>query len=252
MLANLPITLDFQPAHDLLRLGRDYDGGYLVSSADVIRTEMLISLGINDDWSFEEEFSEIKKVPIIAYDGSISAKYFFKRLMKYSLRFNRPKEIRKRYRTLINYKKFFDDEKNVHYQKFVGLNSSDPSYITLSDILKQVSSDKIFMKIDIEGSEYRLLDTLLEQSDRLTGVAIEFHDCDLNLAKIEEFIRSFDLKLVHVHANNFSPIRLDDKLPLTLELSFSKYADSFTKLILPHPFDMPNNPFRSEITLSIS
>jgi hypothetical protein len=107
------------------------------------------------------------------------------------------------------------------------------------------------MKIDIEGSEYRLLDTLLEQSDRLTGVAIEFHDCDLNLAKIEEFIRSFDLKLVHVHANNFSPIRLDDKLPLTLELSFSKYADSFTELILPHPFDMPNNPFRSEITLSI-
>jgi hypothetical protein len=61
MLANLPITLDFQPAHDLLRLGRDYDGGYLVSSADVIQTEMLISLGINDDWSFEEKFSEIKK-----------------------------------------------------------------------------------------------------------------------------------------------------------------------------------------------
>jgi hypothetical protein len=49
MLANLPITLDFQPAHDLLRLGRDYDGGYIVSSADVIQTEMLISLGINDD-----------------------------------------------------------------------------------------------------------------------------------------------------------------------------------------------------------
>jgi hypothetical protein len=77
MLANLPITLDFQPAHDLLRLGRDYDGGYLVSSADVIQTEMLISLGINDDWSFEEKFSEIKKSAYYCVRWQHQRKVFF-------------------------------------------------------------------------------------------------------------------------------------------------------------------------------
>ena len=59
--------------------------------------------------------------------------------------------------------------------------------------------------------------------------------------EIKNFINKFRLNLVHVHANNFSPIRLDDNLPLVLELTFSKYAKFSSNYSLPHKFDMLNN-----------
>ena len=58
---------------DLVRLGKDHDGGYLVNEQDVLNTEILISLGIGEDWSFEEEFTNIKGCSLIAYDGSLDA-----------------------------------------------------------------------------------------------------------------------------------------------------------------------------------
>ena len=42
--------------YDLIRIGRDNDGGYLVEKKSLENTQSLISLGISDDWSFEEQF----------------------------------------------------------------------------------------------------------------------------------------------------------------------------------------------------
>ena len=36
----------------LVRLGQDYDGGYIVNSRDIEKSDILISMGIKDDWSF--------------------------------------------------------------------------------------------------------------------------------------------------------------------------------------------------------
>ena len=107
------------------------------------------------------------------------------------------------------------------------------------------------MKIDIEGSEYRLLDTLILNQNRITGLVIEFHDCDLHLDVINKFIKSFDIKLAHIHANNFAPIRSNDMLPLSLELTFSKNCEFQKEGFLPHALDMPNDKNISEINLSI-
>ena len=140
---------------------------------------------------------------------------------------------------------------NTHIQKFVGLNSKNSTYCTLEDILEETASNDIFLKIDIEGSEYRLLTTLVDYASRITGLVIELHDCDLHLIKIEHFIKNFDIRLVHVHANNFGPIRSDDELPVTLELTFSRYSERGDEIDLPHRFDMPNNRFADEIKLKI-
>ena len=56
MKARLPNLFSIKQATDLIRIGRDYDGGYLVSKSDIEKTDVLIGLGINDDWSFEEDF----------------------------------------------------------------------------------------------------------------------------------------------------------------------------------------------------
>ena len=118
-------------------------------------------------------------------------------------------------------------------------------------MLNEADSQNIFLKIDIEGSEYRFLDDIIANEERITGMVLELHDCDIHLKKIQNFIKKLSLKLVHVHANNYAPIRASDGLPLALELSFSRYCETFCKPYLPHKLDMPNSKRSAEIQLII-
>ena len=133
----------------------------------------------------------------------------------------------------------------------MGINTNTSNYCTLSTILDSTKHKNIFLKIDIEGSEYRLLNTLILNQDRISGLVLEFHDCDLHINSIKSFIENFSLQLVHIHANNCAPIRLDDGLPLVLELTFSKYSKVLNETYLPHKFDMPNDKSRPEINIKI-
>ena len=90
MKAKLPKGLRFKTAKDLLRIGKNYDGGYLISSKDLHRSDFLISLGINDDWSFEKDFLNLNRVPLWAFDGSISLKKFFANIFIFMMRIDKP------------------------------------------------------------------------------------------------------------------------------------------------------------------
>ncbi len=252
MQAKLPRFFSFKSASDLVRIGRNNDGGYLVSRADIDKSDVLIGLGINDDWSFEEDFKKIKNVEIFAYDASINQFFFIKRFVKTLIEITKPRRAFQRLKTALRYRIFFSNPKNHHIQKFVGLNIESDAHCTLDSILNDIKYENIFFKIDIEGSEYRLLDTLISNQNRLTGLVLELHDCDLHLKTIENFIKQFDLKLVHIHANNCGPIRLDDGLPITLELTFSRYCETQNEPHLPHRLDMPNEPKKPEIQLMIA
>ena len=250
MNAKLPSFLNFQSATDLVRLGRDFDGGYLASQSDILNSDVLISLGINDDWSFEEDFIAIKDTEVFAYDASMSEKHFFK-YFKRSLRNLNFKFSLHWFKTWKNYKKFFSQKKVHHIKKFVGLNSSNEVYCTVSSIFNDIKQKNIFLKCDIEGWEYRFLDTLVKNQDRITGLVIEFHDFDIHIEKIRDFVKNFDLKIAHVHANNSVPIRLGDDLPLVMELTFSKYCKRSNSADLPHRLDMPTNKNTPEVNLVI-
>jgi hypothetical protein len=249
--ANLPNFFSFKSAHDLIRIGRKNDGGYLVSQSDISMSDVLISLGIGHDWSFEENFADKKNIEVFAYDASINQKYFFKEFIKSVLLLKNPKITIHYLRLFLNYKKFFTQPQNHHVRKFVGLNTKDNNYCTLSSVLDDKKYKNCFLKIDIEGSEYRLLNTLILNQDKISGLVIELHECDLHINVIKTFIQNFNLKLVHIHANNYAPIRLDDSLPLTLELTFSKYCKVLNETCLPHKFDMPNDKNKPEINLKI-
>jgi hypothetical protein len=210
MKAKLPNFFIFKSAKDLVRLGKSNDGGYLVSQSDIIKTDALIGLGICDDWSFEENFVKQKDVPVYAYDASINFKFWVKKTLAEIVK--NPFNLYP-LKKFISYKKFFKNDKK-HLKKFVGLNTNNNNHCTLSSILDELTYQNIFMKIDIEGSEYRLLDTLISNQNRITGLVIEFHDCDLYLDTIKRFIRNFDLKLAHIQANNITTIRSDDMLPI--------------------------------------
>lgn len=254
--ALLPNTINFKTTDDLIRVGREYDGGYLVSTADVKASDCLIGLGINDDWSFEEHFKSLNNVEVLAYDASVGSQVFLRRVIKSILRPHRLRTLLRSIRTLIKYKSFFNTKGVHHIEKFVGFDSIDAlpknhNFTHLRDIMNSLDKKSVFLKIDVEGAEYRFLQTLLEQSERISGCVIEFHDCELHLDIIEWFVNNFDLALIHVHANNFAPVCAKSKLPLVLELTFSKNGARQIVPVLPNAADMPNNPHELEIELSL-
>ena len=252
MKARLPHFFSIKQSTDLVRIGKDYDGGYLVSKSDIEQTDLLLGFGISDDWSFEEDFLNQKKVSIEAYDASVSERIFFRRLLGSTLRIYRFKRFLNSLNVLLKYRKFFSQPNVNHLQKFVGLNIKSEQYCTFMDVLNQNESKNIFLKIDIEGSEYRMLHDIVANEERITGLVLEFHDVDIHLNKIEKFINELSLNLVHVHANNFRPLREDDDLPLVLEVTFSKHSNVSTDYNLPHKLDMPNNKNGMEYELLIN
>jgi hypothetical protein len=78
--AVLPNELDFlRPivVPDLARFGNSADGGYVISAGILQNIDMLISFGVSNDWSLEEDLS--KRDPdllVHAYDHTISANNF--------------------------------------------------------------------------------------------------------------------------------------------------------------------------------
>ena len=120
----------------------------------------------------------------------------------------------------------------------------------LNEILeKKKELSPIFLKIDIEGSEYRILDEIIENQDLFTGIAIELHDVDLHLDKIEQFIKNLKMELVHIHPQNPAFVT-KDHIPTQIELTFAKNPEAIGPVAkIPHKLDQPANPSFKEIEL---
>jgi len=124
--------------------------------------------------------------------------------------------------------------------------------IGIDDIINKIPHKKIFFKIDIEGSEYEILDQLIKSKSRVSGIAIEFHDCDKNMGSINDFIKKIDMPLVHIHANNYDSVS-EIGIPKTIEITLSSNPSIIGKQSkLPHKFDMPNKYNKPEIILEFS
>ena len=257
MRAKLPKELKYKTTKNLKRLGREYDGGYLISEKDVANSDVLISFGICDDWSFEEDFIKLKNVPVIAYDGSIDSSVFVAKIIINSLRLNKPLKFSSKLKIFFSYLKFFRGSK-THISKFVSNESkinnkfNKSKYISIDEVLDNEKYNNVFLKVDIEGSEYRILNNIIQKQEKISGLAIEFHDCDLHLDKIIEFKSKFNLNIIHIHANNASPVNLKDEMPQTLEITFSKYSNPNVIPTYPHHLDMPNDSELEEIVLSFN
>jgi hypothetical protein len=234
----------FKPVanYELIRLGRSNDGGYLVGKNSINNSEHLISMGLDLDWSFEEDFKKKKKINIICFDNNLDKKFILKKIVIQIILIIFNQNLKYLISLIKNYINFNIFLKKVKYQK---------KEITYGDISKiQNNINNIFFKIDIEGSEYRILDELIKIKNKITGIVIEFHDIDLHLAKIENFINNIGLKLVHIHPNNFGGL---DKFgnPYLLELTFDKEPIVLNVVnTLPHKYDMKNNPDADDINLT--
>ncbi len=120
----------------------------------------------------------------------------------------------------------------------------------LKEIIKKNENinTPLFLKIDIEGSEYRVLPDIINYKNQIEAIIIEFHDVDLHLEKIVKFVKDLDFKITHIHGNNYE--RTVNNLPLVMEVTLEKnpdFKDEFSDL--PHKDDAPCNPKNQEIRL---
>ncbi|MDC0140618.1 hypothetical protein OAI72_00285 [bacterium] len=247
---HLPSFLKPYSSDKLIRFGRNNDGGYLIEKKSMLESDVLLSFGIDHDWSFEEEFYFRTNSLVHTYDGSVGPIFFIKKLkMRIQGLVTKPSkeyfEVSKFwFRLPLNFYKFFkilhSKKGPNHFEKFVG---NDEGYIAFKDTLKNIpkKSNKIFLKIDIEGDEYYLLDEIIEKSELFTALVIEFHTVNKNINKIENFISLFDLNLVHTHINNYGNIS-ENGIPEVIELTFSKFSNlDFIENDLPHKLDQSND-----------
>ena len=199
----------------LIRLGKDNDGGYCVPKKSVMNSDFLFSFGLNDDWSFEKDFiNKNSKTRVFVFDKSVTFTFWIKNFLKIiievlSLKKN-PISIFRFFYIFFDYLIFFRNSNVKHFKKNVIQknhnikNDNENSHISLKEILSKNNGNFFFLKIDIEGNEYRILEDIVENQTRLEGLVIEFHNSDLMEEKILAFSERLKLDLVHVHINNFA------------------------------------------------
>ena len=112
--------------------------------------------------------------------------------------------------------------------------------------------ENVFFKIDIEGSEYQILDQLVAMSHQITGLVIEFHEVDIYIDKIESFVNKFPLNLCHMHCNNYAPLT-ESSIPPSIEATFTKFGLEYNYVeSLPNPIDQPNKKDKEDYPISFS
>jgi len=205
----------YQSPYNKIRIGKEHDGGYVIADAP-IHYELLISAGIADDVSFEEEFIQKYNTPCIAFDGTIDT---------------------------------FPETKNITFiKKNIGTVNDDK---TTNLTMKQ---GKYFLKMDIEGAELswiRSLETLDYEQ-----IVIEFHfpfsyfDQSV-FKKLNE-----NHYLIHFHANNCCGVREHNNviIPNVFECTYLHKKYFKTPLLntecIPSLLDMKNVISNEEIYLN--
>lgn len=246
---------------DLIRVGPTNDGGYILTKEMIHKTKFLLSFGLSFDWDFEKDFQERtkEKIKIHAYDHTINIRSFQKYTLLVTIMTILKPWKKKNWKNIfkyISYKKFFDGTDNIHFQERVWW-SSDNNSSSIDKILERVDEENIFLKMDIELSEYRVINKILENHQKIVGMVIEFHDIDILYDLFFNIMENIKEKfnIIHIHGNNYGDIG-PRKIPNTLEITFEnkEIARTITKPS-NHTYpikgiDQPNNPKKSDITFT--
>jgi hypothetical protein len=270
--------------NDLVRVGQLKDGGYVINKRTFEYVDVIIGLGINADWSFEEGFvrRSTKEPEVYGYDFSVSADIFYKEYIsrilylfsvKFLLRLIRnPGKmaglIRQNYlyaklarNTHLQFPKFFDGEKHKFFQLGIS-NEQKDHFIRFDEVIQNLRSKpapySIFLKIDIEFSEYRIMDDVFRYSDRICGMVIEFHELDVVWEQFSRIMQAAkqDFLVTHVHGNNYGDFIPGTQIPVALEVTFLnkniiKENLQLSSLQYPLPgLDYPNDPSKADLPLN--
>lgn len=247
--------------YDLTRIGRNYDGGYVISESLMKNSSVLLSFGINDDWSFEEDFYRRSGIGCTCFDFSVSEsrffhlgldqiRFFFGDIIKRrTIKWSRWKTAWDHFEIYRRFKSFF----RRHQFFCLGIaTTTHGQFKTLDDILREhvKQQNNIFLKIDIEGDEYRIVDDIIRNKHRFHALAMEVHNIHDDNNDFETFLAKLQqgFHVYHIHANNYGSIQRKLGMPDVIEISCIRkdlvrtpiYYDDMSHLPLTG-IDFPNN-----------
>jgi hypothetical protein len=253
------LPADWRPVvvKDLVRVGPNEDGGYVVPMAIIEKTEVLFGLGLSTNWKFEEDFRKRSNCRVICYDHTVDRAFWLRKVASDMVGFLAGRD---RFRwskikymfKFFEYRSFFKNPNVVHHQTKVGYDGNGS--VSIQSIMKLIKNERAFFKIDIEGWEYRVMNDLLESSYNVLGLVIELHDVDLHRGRISSFIKKLTaFKLVHIHANNWAGMDAAGD-PITVEMTFARsdLVDLLPDQQREWPIDkldFPNNRSEPDIPL---
>ena len=231
----------YESPYDKVRIGRNNDGGYVICNLPD-NYDLFISGGISNDISFEIDFLKKYKdknnniIKCYAFDGTIS--------------------------TLPD-----NNAQNINFIKKNLGNIETNDLTNLSTYINDTDTNKysnIFMKIDIEGHEFRLLPYLIDNNymNKIKQLVIEIHTpadiqmfpdyfsglSDIKNDNMFELLNNINKThtLVHFHGNNGCNTQYINniKMPHVFECTYIRndYIKEKIKNIetLPTKLDMKN------------
>jgi hypothetical protein len=228
----------YSPEYPVQRVGKNNDGGYVICNLPG-SYDLFISGGVSNDISFESHFLNLyPSLNCYAFDGTVNSL---------------PTK----------------DSRITFVKKNLGKDESSET----TNLKQYMSSyENIFMKIDIEGHEFRLLPELENYMSKIKQLVVEIHspgDIKLHpvyfkgLGDIDHpvMFNMFAMinkthTLVHVHANNGCMTHTYDNvvLPNVFECTFVRNdfvnAKELNKRPLPLNIDMRNIPSKPDYSIN--
>jgi len=214
----IPTELNFLKSYTIydypyqVKLGGYKDGGYVTDFRLVLQTQLLLSGGVGSNVRFESDFFEINNdIKVIMVDPTVSIFRMFLRAFYHFFKINQSGF--KSLSEVFNFLYF--KNKSELIRKYLD------NTFTISQILENYNCDKssVFIKLDIEGFEYELLSSMLDQKEYFTGICIEFHSLEKvsNQHKLEKFLRDLDFNIINISVNE--TCLLENDFPSILEIS---------------------------------
>jgi hypothetical protein len=199
---------DFRPVEcaSLVRIGGPHDGGYVVPLDAVTSADALLSFGLAHNWTFEQDFAKYNpRATIHCYDHTVSTSTTIEHSIGQLFRFLARRDaghLRQAF-TWLDYPRFFRG-RNAHFRQRIWHDHQFGSATADDAFARLPSGSKVFVKVDVEGGEYRIMDDLLRHAADIVALAIEFHDVDILPERFTELIGAIkrDFEIVHFHANN--------------------------------------------------
>lgn len=240
---------------DLCRIGNRTDGGYAMTIAAINNSKAFLSLGLGENWSFEEAISQINpKAPIDIYDDTVSLSFFIRKALNGFVKLSLLRESKSnffaRVLRLKSYILFWSrGSKNTHHQ----IRISEESF---KRVLSEYPIDaKIGLKVDIEGSEWGILNLISEDQSKFEFLLIEIHDFDRHVDELRKFLSNLaeSFIIAHLHANNFEALG-SNGFPKVFEITLLRATNIVTseeyRKVLPIPgLDAPNAKNRPDFLI---
>ena len=209
---------------DLMRFGNKSDSGYVVSKRALQNVDFLLSFGMSNNWSFEEDFLKFNLVnKIHIYDHSVGYKFFIFNLIKSVKRIFYFKSsfdnIINKLRDLIGYYNIKSNHRVKHLQIKVS-NKNFNKEENLRKIFSKIKNKKILLSIDIEGDEYKIINDIIKYEKLIHLLIVEFHFIDKKKFLFKKIINNLKKKfdIIHIHGNNYTSYCADG-MPITLEIT---------------------------------